>query len=407
LEGSALVKLRKLKSVVILLLSILLMATPVTTVFAESDASFSQSFSQEWNEALLQYLIDEYGARQGLELYQWLQDSRLIDENGRLKEHPIRLDGKDYTLDELKVLLNNDHIDLKQMAEVDGQSIPLEALKKLIELEDQLAQFTENYRLNQAKITPEHLDSMISLFKQAGTEGLGIFAEDPNESAQEDYDDEVIVALAGYQFGYVQNYNAKDPVVFTFELNRPQNDRVISFEYEIIPGTLGSAYQTGKVEFPEGTTTATLELAPIGDFPDEYADPQSWLLAGKEYTDSAVRDTVWFEFSRADYVHFFNFRNFDRMEIAVKELEFYENWAAYENRRLHLFSHTYEGGAYIAYAPKRGIGSGHSGISPHGTDIPEIIRYSSYYSDTSLHPNILEVRGREVLTPPGRSCRSR
>lgn len=198
--------MHKFKRGVILLLAFLLAVTPMATAFATTKITYFQE--SEWNLALLQFLVDEYGAELGVELYQWLQEVRLIDENGQFIQHLIYLNGTGYTLDQMKEMLADENIDLSQMAEIDGQLIPLEAIKKMIEIEDQLSLLAQ--RINGVEITSEHLHSMISLIQQASTEGLPMLeAEsddsfDPLEEAQSlgvseqtqnPYKDEVIVRL--------------------------------------------------------------------------------------------------------------------------------------------------------------------------------------------------------------------
>src|SRR5690606_5100106 len=116
-------------------------------------------------------------------------------------------------------------------------------------------------------LTPEHLDSLESLLDQIDQDGLDFIDEEPEEeeafpqpanmpnqplfatmgmstsSTTGDYDDEVYVTVTKYR-------NWEDPVNgtgrfrgdfyvdLTFELNKEQ-DKVVSFSYELMEGTLG------------------------------------------------------------------------------------------------------------------------------------------------------------------------
>ena len=381
-----LMSMRTCRSAIILFLAVLLAASPVTNAVA---AGASSSRTDVWNEALLQFLIDEFGAEHALELYQWLQDVRLIDENGQIIRHAIHLDGQAYTLEEFRALLASGQLDLTKTAYIDGQPIPVEVLKTILELEDRLALLAENYRLRASKLTPEHLDSLISLFSQAGTVGLSVYGEPPDDprigamdgpgfflaqSVDEDsYNDAVYVTLTEYRpFSETETWYG---LALTFRLSAPQS-KTVSFDYELIPASLQSPRQTGTVSFAPGQVQKTVKIYMNQHFvpPDPSAD---------KFTLDQLRRLSWYNSARADYLHFYNFRNFDYMIT-------HEYQVTHHVVTFMPFAHAYEGGAYIAYAPVNYV------TDPSSTlDRPSVIYYARDVLGLDPYfktPEILEVR---------------
>src|SRR5690606_23846014 len=110
-----------------------------------------------------------------------------------------------------------------------------------------------------------------------------------------------------------------------------------SFDYELIPASLQSPRRTGTVSFAPGQVQKTVSIYMNQHFvpPDPSAD---------KFTLDQLRRLSWHYSARADYLHFYNFRNFDYMIT-------HEYQVTHHVVTFMPFAHAYEGGAYIAYAP--------------------------------------------------------
>lgn len=390
------------KKVVACLLVVLLVTTSWMSVLAESYGSNSGiESSSMFNDELLQFLVNEYGAEQAASLFQTIRDLGLVDGNGFFINHLIYLNGKGYTLDEMKGILADESTDLTQVAEVDGVPISLDTLQKIIAIEDYIELIRQTMDTDDVTITPEHLDSLNSLIKQAGKEGLAFTNGKGNTvtsevygsgklnddfsllSASDDYDDEVYITVTKYTWDYFSgHYDIFKSVTLEFQLNEAQTVPV-SFSYELMDGALqasqwGIIEPSGTIDIPAGETTATLKIS------TEPIPPPNW-----EQTPDSYRKLAWAELARVDYIHFHTFRNFDYMtfDMTVRTI----NWPvpSLNFEEYKPFSHVYEGGAYLSYALIMGV----SGLDSSG--MSGLIGYAYYYGiDTRLPTEILEVQAR-------------
>lgn len=70
----------------------------------------------------------------------------LLDENGNLiPDETISMNGMEYALEQVKMILEDEDTDLSIVVEVDGQFLTLEDLKKTIEIEEYLAYIKAAY----------------------------------------------------------------------------------------------------------------------------------------------------------------------------------------------------------------------------------------------------------------------
>ena len=342
------------KWVACLLATVLLTTSISTSVFAAVPEGGSGN-SDSYNIELLRLLEEEYGTEQASAMLEMIQKLGLIDANGQLMNYAISFNGNSYTLEEIKQLLADESTDLSQLAEVDGEAITLAALKQMIEIEERfsgLLSVDDDAGLN---VSSEHLDSLDSLLSQIeGDGGLRIVDENGNSLARSllsstasgmNYQDETVVSAT-----YMQQRSHADPNVdvvyidITFQLNRPQAEEV-SFSYERMDSTLNSLSRydgviQGTVVFAPGETTKKVTLSSL------YAtrgNVHGYCRTGRndfESSLSSYQQNVWYGYGRADYVHFYDFNNLDRIDFSSLE----------NDQKYVPFTHAYEGGGYLSFA---------------------------------------------------------
>ncbi|MER2191469.1 MAG: hypothetical protein ABS951_10955, partial [Solibacillus sp.] len=234
------------------------------------------------NEEILAFLEEEYGAEQADAAYSTLQKLGVLDGSGGIVQMPVHFNGETYTIDELQPILNDPATDLSQMAEVDGQPISLESIKKIIDIETEIEETAAYQDTSNVEITEEHLTKLESLVEQASKEGLqtteapasAINAntlmatneekKDPRgkyEIPLDGYDDEIVVSVTDAKTWptrtvtksldkYFYPHTSDDTKTeITFELNKPV-EKEVSFAYEFIGGAYG-AYVTLELKDPE------------------------------------------------------------------------------------------------------------------------------------------------------------
>ncbi len=365
----------------------LLVFAMVATSFTTAAFATTQGEGRgaDYNAELLRLLTEEYGADQAPAMLETLQKLGLADTNGQLLNYSILLNGQVYTLEEMKQLLADVSVDLTQTAEVDGEPITLAALKEMIAIEERLSSLLPAGEEGGAGISPEHLDSLDSFLAQIEEDGGLNFVDENGNSLSEpttssqrmmsfanpanpaaNYEDTVNVTVTKYVIV------DKDPKI-TFQLNKAQNVAV-SFDYEQIAGTQGSVpgptNPTGTVTFSPGETTKEVTFATrtvndsaIWSFScrrmvGNPARPVDCTEAEKQ--PDQFRDQVWAGYARADYLHFHHFKNLDYMDFN------------FSNGTTKHFTHSYNGGAYLAFASKTGNDGGNGGIAT----IPNFFEYA-------------------------------
>ncbi|GAF64861.1 hypothetical protein BTS2_1757 [Bacillus sp. TS-2] len=352
------------KALIYLLVCILVLGPNVTALAElDYDSILMDSEASDHN-LLLQLLEEEYGTEQVPEMLNAIQHLGLVDQNGEFLTHPIHINNEIYTLEELEDLLENEQIDLNQDAEVDGEFIPLESLKKIIEIENQLDELDW---IDQVELTVDHLDQMESLFTQVSEEGLIFRDEEGNPLGEEndenlsllansqqleedievDYEDQATVTITDYS-----NLTGNQ-VSFQIELSEPQENPV-SFSYELIEGTLKAFNEprptNNIVTFEPGEVEKELIIrgvvSPYRKDISSFSTSNSFDLTYpmNEERSKEFRDGIWMGYARADYIHFYNFKNIDSFEFDIPM----------EAGKPTPFTHSYSSGAYISYAAHRG-----------------------------------------------------
>lgn len=385
-----------------LTLIVLLFVNPMAPIIEAIGVESNLSGKGIFNEEILNLLSEEYGEEQAIPLFKAIVDTGLVDENGFFQEHPIYYKDNAYSLEKMRQILVEEQGDLSQMVEIDGEQISLETLQQIMQIEDEIEELSQAFNYDDVTITPDHLDSLDSLITQSEDEGLILsggeesfsLSDDGEAGNTDEYDDGVFVTMTG---SYREEINIPPPSTFkhsiTFELNEAQ-DETVSFSYEVIDGTLQSNGLTTLSPSPEegivfepGETKVVLSISVKKD--DIYSlqpVPAEEELEEFFLSISEFRNDVWSGYSRTDYLHFYDFKNFDYMEIDTKEKlkeVIYDDYTPY--------SHVYEGGAYFSLAMQGGLSYGHQSM------LPAIFRFDQHFDEISLRddqPELLEVRAR-------------
>lgn len=132
---------------------------PATAYAAVSDLLGNSAVE---NAALLAALKEVYG--DDAEAYlAVLEQYGLLDEDGNfVTDEKIVMNGVEYTLDEIEMILNDPDTDLSTVVEVDGTFLTLEELKTIVEIERYLAYLKATYFTEQ-DLTDEQIDSFYDL----------------------------------------------------------------------------------------------------------------------------------------------------------------------------------------------------------------------------------------------------
>ncbi|MFF2890476.1 S-layer homology domain-containing protein [Paenibacillus sp. NPDC057967] len=381
----------RIKKLVACLLVLVLMTTSITTSAFAMAPEGGRSDNSPYNTELLRLLEEEYGAEQAPAILEMIQKLGLIDTSGQLLSHPIFLNGNSYTLEEMKRLLADESTDLTQIAEVDGEPITLAALIQMIAIEEQLSTLLSAGD----NLSYDHLDSLDSLLSQVeGEGGLRFVDENGNpvvgakglaSTTGYDYGDETVVSVTKLEEKTSVSFT--EEVSFTFQLNRAQTEKV-SFSYELMESTLriqprNNQVIQGTIEFQPGETTKTVKFSNL------YAQRnfvQPYCVSGRadfSGTLSGFQNYVWVSYGRADYLHFSDFNNLDRIDFDNLETA----------RDYVPFTHAYEGGGYLSFTLGTGQGL-YKSDSLNGTGFA-----ACYYRadrDASMNePSMLEVKAKE------------
>ncbi|WP_059049642.1 hypothetical protein [Paenibacillus senegalimassiliensis] len=276
------------------------------------------------NKAIMSLLEQEYGAEQAPFIYDTLRKLGLVDGQGQLATSPVIVDGQAYSLDELKELLSDPATDLSQIAEVDGQPITLESLKKIVDIESEGMGFTSAtdavYGVDSSTVTTQ--------------------VYDPLQLEDDSYEGAVIATVSNIELKIGANYSEKnhyetdlklllsriETVYITFQLNRAV-DREVSFAYELM-GDYIMESTSGVVVFAPNETVAILKI-PARSSEDVFTKPYHEVenvdysllnFAGEGIAYDIyleTMDTLWSNFARVDYLHFSQFKNLDAIHFTA------------------------------------------------------------------------------------------
>ncbi|NMI07900.1 S-layer homology domain-containing protein [Paenibacillus sp. SZ31] len=393
------------KVVAIVLVLVMLSTSWMPTFAAASEIVGSSGIEQNQlpESELMRLLTESYGAEQAPVVLDTLQKLGLIDSKGGIVQVPILFNGKSYTLEEIKTLLADPATDLTQVAEVDGQSITLESLQKIIAIETQLAELAKLQDTSDVQISEEHLDNLEALFEQSSTEGLLTVPDAVNseaitpqavtlaKTAGDTYDDEVYATVTNIELNIGNGSNASNvpsPSTYgtfyvTFQLNKAL-DKEASFAYEMIGGSQGglvelvdgqkAVYQgggyiyedvvnaqaksgmtdgpltryvtdttSGVVTFAPNITTATLAISKSAEelyLMTKFSGFTPDGLTEKALAREVMLNYFWSNFARGDYLHFHQFKNLDGIQFSAN----LAITSYYDNDRTFTSLYTYSDG---------------------------------------------------------------
>ena len=211
------------------------------------------------NAALLEALRQVYG--DDAEAYlAVLEQYGLVDEDGNfVTDEEIVMDGVSYTLDEIKVLLDDPDTDLDQVVEVDGQYLTLHDLKLIVEIEEYLAYVKATY-FTQQDLTDEQIGSFYDLaqaWANGGVQMLSANNLDGVGPAGVDHGVRLTVTAAG---------TAKENSTYTVTVKASASavtDQTISFSWRAVSGSVNAAGSGDITMYPGDTKTLTVSVGAV------------------------------------------------------------------------------------------------------------------------------------------------
>ncbi|WP_066507521.1 S-layer homology domain-containing protein [Abyssisolibacter fermentans] len=249
------------------------------------------------------------------DITEYLTDLGIIDEDGIVETSMINIDGKDFTLQEVKAMLTTDDIDLEKIVSVDGSELTLNNLKTMIEIEDEISRIKNEYFNNDTELTKEHEVTFNSLVNQISTSGIDVQSDtqavDWISPSGIDHQARVSYEISG---PYYANYSSENTATVTFELNRV-NEQEVSFSYNIYSGSASSeGYEhhftvddrQGSIVFAPGETEKTIDIV-INQLTN---DPEKYGLSSElsEPIEPYMPNEFWTE-DRILYINCNNIEN--------------------------------------------------------------------------------------------------
>jgi len=212
------------------------------------------------NAALLEALREVYGDEAEGYLAV-LEQYGLLDEDGNLvTDEKIVMDGEEYTLEEIKALLNDPSTELSKVVEVDGQHLTMEDLKTIVEIEEYLAYVKATYFTEQ-ELTEEQISSFydladalakgeVKMLSSNGLDGVGPAGVDH-----------------GVQLNVTAANTAKENIDYTVTVEASAStaapNQEISFSWRAVSGSVDATGGGEKVTMHPGETR-TLTVS-VGD----------------------------------------------------------------------------------------------------------------------------------------------
>ncbi len=229
-----------------------------TVVPAFARISDTEKNSAEKNLTILQRLQSMYGDNLTEEdLIKELSEMGLLDEQGNINvSESVVVDGKTMTLTEIESMLNSEGVDLSKVVNINGINLTLGDLKKIIEIEYELARIKAKYFSNDVTLTPEHEKSLASLLNQVENSGISMITAGMENLINHNARLRVRNVLTGYVFKDSQEIMMEFSIV-------DGNSSVITLDYDVtfdwrlLDGTAlkGVHYRAKSGEIPEGTIT--------------------------------------------------------------------------------------------------------------------------------------------------------
>ncbi|MEA1962144.1 MAG: hypothetical protein U9N81_12905 [Bacillota bacterium] len=201
------------------------------------------SYNPDAKEQLIAALSKEYGADKADAMFESMISMGIIDEKGNRLSYKIEMEGKLYTLDQMRDIVNAPDVDLDREVKVDDQAVSLAFIAKLIDFETYMQFVEENFLKNNIQITDEHVKMLSSLEHQLTTEGINL---EPAAPAQAMYTAAAVAPVPVVNCSAVANaYNGQ--VSITYNITGGQYNSQATFSQEYLPGMLGTSKELGSI----------------------------------------------------------------------------------------------------------------------------------------------------------------
>lgn len=255
----------------------------------------SGSYNPNAKEELMAALSSTYGSGTAAAMCESMISMGIIDENGNRITYKIELDGRLYTLDQMREIVNAPDVDLGKEVKVDDTIVTLAFIAELINFEEYITFVEENFLKNRVNVSDEHLRRLADLERQLNSEGISLVTGQPEPAADaEKIDAEKIdaeksnaeksdaekvypraiaaeaspaepapVPIVGCEIGPI----SKSTADITYTLSRAGDKSSVTFTQEYLPGVLGeiaeSVAQTITLSNSVPTKTVTINLPNI------------------------------------------------------------------------------------------------------------------------------------------------
>lgn len=206
-------------------------------------------------DAVIAALAGEYGSEKAEQIFDTMRDMGIIDENGNRIIHKIEMDGKEYTLEQIKEIISSPDVDLSKEVKVDDDVITLAVINDMLKYEEFLNYVDENFVNNDIELTDEHLAGLSSLENQIKTSGIGFQTMNTGMTYENGYRHDVYVkaTVSETTEGQVdfELYDASGKLTVALPYD-------ISFNYKTIDGSAEADTQytskTGNLTFVKNQT---------------------------------------------------------------------------------------------------------------------------------------------------------
>lgn len=243
-----------------LLVLIITVGQPLSALGAAPGNGASTAFSQE----LIDYLTALYGEEGARLVLESLYEMGLIDRYGNFLTYSVVLDGQELSRAELETLLADPDTDLTRECTVDGQTITLQDVKTMLDIEKELERIRATYYDPDVEMTDAHKATLQSLIDQLQASGVNLQLEDSEAKDDAAIEKGYKSQLARISLSTVDvSVEQGQTVTVTFNLSKAL-PYAVSFDYRTVDGAAraGVHYtaKTGTVTFEAGATEESITI---------------------------------------------------------------------------------------------------------------------------------------------------
>lgn len=121
-------------------------------------------------------LAEQYGEENAEQMFDTMFSMGLIDQNGNPKTYKIKMDGKSYTLEEIRPFVEGEEADLTKTVTVDGDTVELSFIKKLLDYQDEMAYLEDFFTRQTEELTNEQQLALSTMVTQFANDGVSLRA---------------------------------------------------------------------------------------------------------------------------------------------------------------------------------------------------------------------------------------